>query len=146
MPLQRITDLTLFVTSTSNTLREAMCLIDRSAKGIALVCDQERRLLDTVTDGDIRRAILKNTDLDATLWQLYGHKTKAGKSPKTALIHQSDGQVAALMAEYKIRQIPLIDETGRVKGLAIDVGVVMDQTNQDVQAVVRAASAHVCDH
>ena len=49
------------------TLRAAMRCIDANTTGIALVVDGERRLLGTVTDGDIRRAILADIDLDSSL-------------------------------------------------------------------------------
>ena len=37
------------------TVRQAMDTIDRNVRAIALVVDPERRLLNTVTDGDIAR-------------------------------------------------------------------------------------------
>ncbi|MBM3952991.1 MAG: CBS domain-containing protein, partial [Rhodospirillales bacterium] len=40
-------------------LAEAIRIIDASSKQICLVVDDADRLLGTVTDGDVRRAILK---------------------------------------------------------------------------------------
>jgi len=40
------------------TLREAALLMERSSAGIVLIVDEKRRLLGTVTDGDLRRALL----------------------------------------------------------------------------------------
>ena len=42
---------------------EAMRLMDETALQIIMVVSGERQLLGTVTDGDIRRAILKGTEL-----------------------------------------------------------------------------------
>ena len=42
----------------SSTVRELMTLMDRCALGIVLVVDEQRRLEATITDGDVRRAIL----------------------------------------------------------------------------------------
>ena len=42
----------------STSIRDVMSCIGRNAKGIALVVDDERHLIATVTDGDTRRAIL----------------------------------------------------------------------------------------
>ena len=47
-----------------------MACIDRNSKEIALVVDQQGRLLGTVTDGDIRRAILAAFDLDSPVKDL----------------------------------------------------------------------------
>ena len=38
--------------------------IDENASSIALVVDEDRRLLGTVADGDIRRAFLQGAALD----------------------------------------------------------------------------------
>ncbi|MGH6954496.1 MAG: CBS domain-containing protein, partial [Alphaproteobacteria bacterium] len=48
-----------FVLSPGASIREAMALIDRNRGGIALVADEAGRLLGTITDGDIRRAMLQ---------------------------------------------------------------------------------------
>ena len=45
-----------------SSIRQAMKAMDRTAKGIILVVDEGDRLIDTVTDGDVRRAILAGTD------------------------------------------------------------------------------------
>ncbi|MBI4280131.1 MAG: CBS domain-containing protein, partial [Armatimonadetes bacterium] len=48
------TDLTTFCIAQGRTIREAMALMDTNRYGIVLVVDGERRLVATVTDGDIR--------------------------------------------------------------------------------------------
>jgi CBS domain-containing protein len=58
----------LFI-STHASIREAMAVIERAPhlsglSGIALVVDEERRLLGVVTDGDIRSAILHDIGLE----------------------------------------------------------------------------------
>ena len=44
------------------TIKEAMKALDKTAEKCLLVVDQENTLKGTLTDGDIRRAILKGTD------------------------------------------------------------------------------------
>ena len=46
-------------------IRDVITTINRNAKGIALVTDDERRLLGTITDGDVRRALMENVSLDS---------------------------------------------------------------------------------
>ena len=41
------------------SVRDAISAIDRSRRQIALVVDENARLLATVTDGDVRRGILR---------------------------------------------------------------------------------------
>lgn len=48
------------------SIREALGAIDRSKRQICLVLDGDGKLVATVTDGDVRRRILNDFDLDAT--------------------------------------------------------------------------------
>src|SRR5690348_11932079 len=52
------------------TLREVIQVVDTAALKIALVVDGERKLLGTVSDGDIRRGILAGCSLDAAVTSL----------------------------------------------------------------------------
>ena len=52
------------------SVRDAIGAIDRSRRQIALVVDDGGRLLATVTDGDVRRGILKGIDLDGPVSQV----------------------------------------------------------------------------
>ena len=61
-------------------IREAMACIDRNAKEIALVVDQQGHLLGTVTDGDIRRAILAAFDLDSPVKELLRNRDLQAQS------------------------------------------------------------------
>ena len=49
-------------------IREAMAYIDRNEKGIVLATDEEGHLLGTITDGDVRRAILAGESLDSLMF------------------------------------------------------------------------------
>ena len=49
--------------NTSTSLKKAMEIIDANEIKIALVVDDSKRLIGTITDGDIRRAILKGIAL-----------------------------------------------------------------------------------
>ena len=53
-------DLVTLCVSRHHSIREAVAQIDRNRLGIVLVTDSHRRLLGTVTDGDVRRAMLDN--------------------------------------------------------------------------------------
>lgn len=88
-------------------------LLDESGLEIALVVDEDRLLLGTVTDGDIRRAILRGVPLDSPVEDIMNRKFTAlpvGASRKEAL---------RVMKEKSIRQIPLVDADGRIKDLLL---------------------------
>jgi len=45
----------------TSTIKEALQIIDSGAMKIALVVDEDEKLLGTLTDGDIRRGLLKKS-------------------------------------------------------------------------------------
>src|SRR5260370_11206538 len=84
------------------TIRSTMEVIDRFAKGIAVVVDEKGCLLATVTDGDIRRAILAGVDLDHPICKLQ----KSGHNkPVVVCAGTSESKLIELMAQYSVRQI-----------------------------------------
>jgi dTDP-glucose pyrophosphorylase len=111
--------------------------IDRSGKGIALVVDSDGRLISTVTDGDIRRAILAGIDLSVTVDELLPLRSLAAGAPVTAPATTPDSTLLHMMNELGIRQIPLVDEAGRV----VDVVLLADLAKEyesPLRAVVMA--------
>ncbi len=92
-------------------LRDAMWALDRGAMEIALVTDARNRLLGTMTDGDVRRALLRGATLDCPLAPYYQRHFTA-VDPGT---HRTD--VVELMQARHIAQIPIVDGEGRLVGL-----------------------------
>jgi len=122
----------------NSSIHEVMTCIDRNAKGIALVVDKERRLLGTVTDGDIRRAILTNTDLEAPVSELLARKASSPyPKPVTAPVGTERAVLLQLMQEHSVRHVPLLDGAGRVVDLVTLDELLPDQA-LPVQAVIMA--------
>lgn len=92
-------------------IRDAIQVLDKSAKQILLVVDNDDRLLGTVTDGDIRRGILKGISLDE-------HTDKImGKSPTVARAGDERQSILAMMRNKKLHHIPVVNEQNRVVGI-----------------------------
>jgi dTDP-glucose pyrophosphorylase len=101
-------------------VKQVIARIDHGAEGLALVVDDERRLLATVTDGDVRRALMAGTDLDEPVERLLHHGPEGAHSrPITAPFGTSAVKLLRLMGEHVIRHIPLLDDAGRLAGLAL---------------------------
>jgi dTDP-glucose pyrophosphorylase len=133
-------DLQPYLAAPEATLRDVTELIDRNAKGIALVCDGERHLLGTITDGDLRRAILAGTSPDEPVRAVLERKARQDKmypAPVTAPAGTSTGELIHLMNERSIRHIPIVDVDGRVVGLALLSELVRDY-ELPLRAVVMA--------
>ena len=97
------------------TLREVLECIGKNAKGLALLVDEVGCLITTVTDGDLRRAILADIHLDEHATVLVERKEKAGRlAAVVADEGTSASDLLSLMEEHSIRQIPIVDKDKRV--------------------------------
>lgn len=127
-----------FLVEATASIREVMTCIDQNAKGIALVVDEDRRLMGTITDGDIRRAILDGVDLRSSAQRLLGRRSStAYPEPITAPVGTSDAELVHLMNEHAIRQVPLLDRQGHIVDLAL-LSDLVEQYESPLTAVVMA--------
>lgn len=90
------------------TVRDTIRTIDEGAIQIAFVVDEDGRLLGTVTDGDIRRAILRGISLDDDA------KSVMNPHPITAPSDMSRQAILEIMRHKLIHQIPVLDQAGCV--------------------------------
>ncbi|MBT3765527.1 MAG: CBS domain-containing protein [Rhodospirillales bacterium] len=93
------------------TIRDAVNTLNDGGFQIALVVDVEDNLAGTITDGDIRRALLNGQDMDAAA------KDIMNSEPVTAALKTADQSLLETMNATLLRQIPLIDEDDQVAGL-----------------------------
>ena len=94
------------------SIEDAIRKIDQTALQIALVVEGER-LCGTLTDGDIRRAMLHGLTLKDPV-------SKAmNPNPKTAFRGESREAVIAQMRQLRIRQMPIVSFEGSITGLEI---------------------------
>jgi dTDP-glucose pyrophosphorylase len=112
-----VDDLSQLCLAPTATIREAMLLLTQNSRRIVLITDDARRLLGTITDGDIRRAILDGFSLDSLSSEVLTHKNPNYHQPLTAPIHTSPEILKQLMLERDVQQIPLLDEHDCVIGL-----------------------------
>jgi dTDP-glucose pyrophosphorylase len=97
----------------SATLREAIRNLDETGLQIALVVSPENILLGTVTDGDIRRGLLRGLDLHGSVEAIM-YREPLVVPP--ALGRQT---VLQLMQANRFHQLPVIDEGRHVVGLHV---------------------------
>jgi dTDP-glucose pyrophosphorylase/CBS domain-containing protein len=138
MPNISIRDIEPFCADPDMTIRDLIALINRNLGGVALIVDSDRRLITTLTDGDIRRAILAGIDLDAKIEVLIGKgKGRTRKKPITAPDGTSAIQILRLMGEHAIQHVPLIDDSGRLVALTL-LSRFVRETDLPVRAVIMA--------
>src|SRR5215510_262885 len=109
----------LFV-SPDSSIRDAIVCIDQCGLGLALVVDGEWRLIATITDGDIRRALLAGVDFGRPVQALLDERPViAPKAPTTAPSGTEPALLLDLMSQHVVRHIPLVDSGGRVVDIAL---------------------------
>lgn len=99
--------------SPGDSLLTAMEVINRTTLGIALVVDDRDRLLGTVVDGDIRRAVLRGVSLQSPV------ESAMKVSPVTAEADQMPEAYLNLMLIQEVLQLPIVGKTGNVVGLVL---------------------------
>lgn len=113
------------------TIRQALNIIDSGSMKIALVADENERLLGTLTDGDIRRAILKGCGLDDGIENLYS------RTPTTCGVNDSKEQILQLAVAHKLYQIPVINAERRIVGV-VEVDNLLQPAHRTNKVVIMA--------
>jgi len=106
--MQNIKDITI---GKNTLLKDVLKIIDQSSKQICLVLDENKKLLGTISDGDIRRALLRKISLDDTVENVYF------KNPTVASINDSREVILNICKIKKIHQIPIVDDDYLIIGL-----------------------------
>ncbi len=92
-------------------MEEAVAVLDREALRLVVIVDDQRRLLGTMTDGDVRRAMLRHLPLDTPV------KDVMCASPQAAGPDWSKERILSVMEKYQLLQLPIIDDERKVVGL-----------------------------
>ena len=92
----------------STVIKEALLVIDKGANKIAVIVDDERKVIGTITDGDIRRGLLKGYSLENTVEDLYF------KTPTLGSISDSKDEIIKKAIARKLYQVPIVDDDGKL--------------------------------
>ncbi|MBC3936354.1 nucleotidyltransferase family protein [Undibacterium sp. CY7W] len=111
--------------SPDSTLRDALDVIDKAGSQIALVVSPDRQLLGTLSDGDMRRALLRGVSLDDQV------HTAMHRNPAVANHDEDLLSVVEQIRRLGLHQMPRVDGDNRVVGLTLldDVMLVQPRDN-----------------
>lgn len=90
------------------SLVEAVEQLDRGAKRILIVVDKTDTLLGTLTDGDVRRALIRRIDLTTPV------STVMNTAPRCATVKWSRTRLLSFMEQTDLLQLPILDEQNKV--------------------------------
>ena len=96
----------LFLIKKKNTLKDALRIITKNGNKCAVVVDDRNKLLGTLSDGDIRKVILKGVDINSTIENYYN------KDPYFILSNKNENNrfIEKIFLKKKIDIIPEVNE------------------------------------
>lgn len=97
----------------SGSIQDAIRNLNKTALRIVMVVDNDGLLFGTVSDGDIRRGLLKGLSLESSIASV------THRSPLVVPAQIGREAVKQLLVANKIQQIPVLDDVGRVIGLHV---------------------------
>jgi dTDP-glucose pyrophosphorylase len=97
----------------NSSIEEVISNLNASTLQIAIIVNEDDTLEGTITDGDIRRALLKGFSLKSSISLLINRR------PLVVPQNLEKPLVLQLMALNRVHQIPAVDERNRVIGLHV---------------------------
>lgn len=101
-----------FLVGESATIRDVIAQLDINGQHICLMVDQEKKLLGTITDGDVRRAVLAGVRIEQPA------KAILNDTPHVVFAGTDEQQVLEKLREFKVSHLPVVDQEKRVVRLA----------------------------
>ena len=92
----------------SDNIKVAISIIDSGHAQVALVVDDKRKLIGTITDGDIRRGLLTGDTFDTPVASIMCTEFRSLHSDAT------EDEAISLMRREVLHQVPALDNQGRV--------------------------------
>ena len=105
------------------SIKEAIKALDKGAKQILLIADN-RKLKGVITDGDIRRWILRNGDISANVREIVNY------NPKYIVENEKDF-AREIMKKYSIKSLPVVDTKGNIVSLLFLDDIELTEDNCD---------------
>lgn len=96
-----------FLIAGTATLVEAMQKIDLNTKGILFVTDKEEKLAGVITDGDIRRWLIKTGNLQEEIWRIMN------KNPKIIYCKERN-RAQEFIEKFVITALPVVTTEYRI--------------------------------
>ena len=95
----------------NSTIQQAAIVLNETSLRIVMVTDINGRLVGTISDGDIRRGLLRGLHLSSPIESI------VHRDPLVVPPDLTSDLVAQLMKANKIQQIPIVNDELRVVGL-----------------------------
>ena len=105
-------DYSKFIASIHINVIEVLSLIDMCQYGVVFIVDNENKLVGSVSDGDVRRWIIKSNDLKANVEKFMN------KTPKVVLEDERDC-AKIIQEKYGVNCVPVVNSNFEIKDIII---------------------------
>ncbi len=95
----------------TDTVNMAIKVLESESLRIVMVVDENDRFVGTVTDGDIRRGLIRHLPMDTAISEIMF------KESIVASVKDDKDSILSKMKELDVLQIPIIDNNRRIVGL-----------------------------
>src|SRR3989338_434456 len=127
-----------FCVGLESTLQDTIAKMNKNRMGVILVIDKDKRLLGTITDGDVRRAFLANFALLSSVTMVLEHKSNTQyATPLVAFDGQDKTVYLELLKTSRLSHLPILNEKKQVVGLVSSDDFVMESCSS-LKAMVMA--------
>jgi len=109
------------------TIKQAMQKLSDTQERILFVVDNGKKLMGTINDGDIRRALINGSKFDDHVGNVM-HKSFVSVDRDVADI---EGYSKILMLEKKIEQIPVLDKTGIISDVILWTDIIGEERRSE---------------
>lgn len=97
-----------FIAYENASVLDALTQIDANKQGFVVVTDENGRVLGVLTDGDVRRAIIKGYVVSEPISTIYT------KNAKTVSVHDGFETVTELFKNEAIKFLPIVDDDDKL--------------------------------
>ena len=112
------------------TIAQAINILNETSVKIVLVANHENKLEGTLSDGDIRRGLLKGLDLYSPILDIV-HRNPLVVTPEI-----SRELVKQLMLANKVQQIPVVDKSHNIVGLHLWEKLTTEPTRHNLMVIM----------
>lgn len=116
--------------SEDSTLQDAIQNLDETGLQICLVISTTGVLLGTITDGDIRRGLLRGLGMRKPVGEIINSE------PLVAPPQLDRNQILKLMQANSVRQLPIVDQNHRVIGLHLLDNLMVPGQRQNTMVIM----------
>ena len=120
----------------TETIGQAILRLDESGLQVGLVVSLDERLIGTLTDGDIRRGLLRGADLSSPIDHV------VNQNPLTVSPGVDRERVIQIMRNNDVQHVPVVNDGGHVVGLHTLKALTLPAPKSNLMVIMAGGRGH----